>query len=508
MNRNTTMSILILLVVLGAIFRFAGLGTNSFVADEFLDINSAYGYHQTRQWHAWDFNFGEVARLNENAARDERAFIYKWQVAEVFTFFPPIEAAARSVSVLWGVISIAVVFWSALVFTRSREIGLLAAFLCAVSVSAIILSRRLRMYAMFFPLYLAAATTWYAFYEREYQGTVKSLKTIWKKYGVNALYFFPALLLSISSYAVHQLTPHLFLVLGCYLVAQAALAGRSGTSWKNKYALSVGVGVLGVAALFLVSPKTIAAFTSGLVFFDDHISYIGYVFADFATPVIGVVISLVGIGMLRKKFKLPREALYLGLSLALPLFMAIFLWRRNAGPQYIYAFQSFVMILSAAGVYGVFSLFRVHFPTVGRRGLWILVLSGALLIPNWAYFLQENNTYHETSSGGNPNYRKVFAYFKKEKQPGDVLITRNFRNYYWSGARVPVFDFGGELSREKLSLQAVQQIMTEHPSGWFIYSGNDEDYIASDLERYAEKNMERISNPNVRGDITVFRWGG
>ena len=201
-------------------------------------------------------------------------------------------------------------------------------------------------------------------------------------------------------------------------------------------------------------------------------------------------------------------ASYLALAYLVPLLMAIFLWRRNVGPQYIFFVQSFGMILAAAGIVGIFEFLR---NALGARwNLRLALLSGiclVLLVPNLGYFLEENNTYHETSTGGNPNYRKVFAYFKKEKQEGDVLITRNFRNYYWNGAGVTVFDFGGELSKEKLSLAQIQQIEAQHPSGWLIYSGNDEDYISSDVERYVEKRWERVSNANVRGDISVFRFG-
>lgn len=72
---------------------------------------------------------------------------------------------------------------------------------------------------------------------------------------------------------------------------------------------------------------------------------------------------------------------------------------------------------------------------------------------------------------------------------------------------MPVVDFGGELSDAKLSLADIQKIEAEHSSGWFIYSGNDEDYISSEVEQYVAKNWERVSNANVRGDISVFRFG-
>src|SRR3989344_8489634 len=129
MNWKQTLSTLAIIVLLGAGLRFYSLGYNSFVSDEFLDINSAYGYAQTGQWRAWDFNFGKLSEVNLNVPRDERAVVYKWQVAQLFRFFPPTETVARSVSVFWGMISIGVIFWATYMMTKRREIALIAALL-------------------------------------------------------------------------------------------------------------------------------------------------------------------------------------------------------------------------------------------------------------------------------------------------------------------------------------------------------------------------------------------
>jgi hypothetical protein len=137
----------------------------------------------------------------------------------------------------------------------------------------------------------------------------------------------------------------------------------------------------------------------------------------------------------------------------------------------------------------------------------LVILSGLfLLVPNFGYFLAENNTYHETSSGGNPNYRKVFEYVKKNRLPTDVLVTRNMRNYYWSGTDIPVYDLGDEVNREKLSLDALERIVKEHESGWVVLSDNDYDYFSNEAETYMKQRMERISNPSVRGPIEVYRF--
>ena len=118
MNWKQTAQILVIIIVFGTGMRFYSLGNNSFVSDEFLDINSSYGYTQTGQWRAWDFNFGKASEVNLNVPRDERATIYKRQVAELFRFLAPTERNARLISVLWGAISIGVIFWSTFIFTN------------------------------------------------------------------------------------------------------------------------------------------------------------------------------------------------------------------------------------------------------------------------------------------------------------------------------------------------------------------------------------------------------
>ncbi|NTW30067.1 MAG: hypothetical protein HGA33_02230, partial [Candidatus Moranbacteria bacterium] len=76
MTKKKALLVLLGILVLAAAVRFVGIGALSFTADEFLDINSSYGYFRTGEWKAWDFNNGQTAIVNENVARDERANVY------------------------------------------------------------------------------------------------------------------------------------------------------------------------------------------------------------------------------------------------------------------------------------------------------------------------------------------------------------------------------------------------------------------------------------------------
>jgi hypothetical protein len=501
--KHQVLVLLVVIVALGTGLRLYNLGNNSFVADEFLDINSSYGYSQTGTWKAWDFNYEIPATQNINDARDERAAVYKWQVAQVFKVLPPTETNARLISVLWGIISMLLIFAVTHYFTKSKATALLATFLFALSVSAIIFDRRLRMYAMFLPVYLALATSLYALLEHEYQGKLRVVKMIWQKYGVNILFIIPTLALGYLSFLTHQITLTIVPVVGVYLLAMSIILWREG-SRKNKYSVLTALGLLGLLVVIVTGLWSKVSYL--FVFFDNHYSYVGYVFGDFAQPLMGMLLVVVGARAMIRSRATRKQGVWLAVSLGVPLAMAIWLWHRNAGPQYIFFAQSFTFILAAAGVNWLRVTLMAKFSNTQKVSL-VVVLLAALLLPNYLYFQEENNTYHETSSGGNPNYRKVFTYFKKQYEPGEVLITRNFRNYYWTGAQVPVYDFGGELSERNLSIADIQAIQAKHPKGWIILSENDLDYIKGDAKDYIEQNLLHVSSSNIRGAIEAYRWG-
>ncbi len=506
MNWKQTLQILAMIIVFGTGLRLYNLDNNSFVSDEFLDINSSYGYTQTGQWRAWDFNFEKASEVNQNVARDERATIYKWQVAELFHFLSPTERNARLISVLWGAISMGVIFWSALVFTKRKEVGLIASFLFAVSVSGIIFDRTLRMYAMFFPMYLATSTLAFLALERAYTGKITALRSLWEKFGVNICCAVLAGIFLVLSLMTHQLAGTFVFFIGTYLAVRAFQEFTHGKGLYNKYFILFAVGVLAIIVVATFFPKFFRSYAAGLIFFDNNYGYVKYILREYYHPFLGVMLLSFGSWWLAKRENMTRESLWLTLSLLAPLAMAVWLWRRNMGAQYIYFAESFAMILTAVGIFGVWMLLREKFTLTKKAKSFIALGLLLLVVPNFGYFLEENNTYHETSSGSNPNYQKVFAYFKKNHLATDVLVTRNMRNYYFAGADVPVYDLGDEISKTRLSQGEVEKLMTEYKTGWIILSDNDYDYVAKGMKEFLVKNLTQVSNDQVRGAIDVFTW--
>lgn len=499
-----TSVLLTVIVIVGVFLRFYNIGELSFVADEFLDINASYGYFATGEWQAWDFNREEPAE-RENRASDERAWLYRVQVAELFHLLPPTEAVVRSVSALWGIATIILLYFVTVAFTKNRIIGLLAAFFFSVSVTGIEFDRTLRMYAMFFPAFLLVSLLLFKAIESSYHGQSRALQKIQSTFGINVLYGIPALAVGFVSAHLHQLTGNIVLIVAVYLLVMALAAWRSEKTIKNRYSayfLTLCFGVITIGVFF---PDLFKQFSNGLIFFNFHPSYVPKVFADYAHPLFALFLCVLGAAYLMRTQQ-RKEGVWITVSFLTILLAAVFLWRRNVGAQYIFFAQSFVIILLASGVWALADFLQKHVALQGKRIFAAVIVLAIFLVPHYAYFLEENNAYHQTSTADNPNYRKVFDYVKKNRTPDDVLITRNFRNYYFAKEHMTVYDFGGERTKSKITVEKLQEIIAQNPNGWLVYADSDETFLSKEAREYAVKTFERVSAPGVRGPISVYRW--
>jgi hypothetical protein len=507
LTKKNTITILLIVLLFGTLLRFYNLGATSFVADEFLDINSSMAYAKTGIWQNWDFNFGQVNKENTFEARDSRAWIYKWQVAQALKIFGTSEASARSISVLWGLISIILIYFVATYFTKKKEIGLLAAALFAISITGIIFDRRLRMYAMFFPVFMAFSWMIFRFLEEEYRGKIKIIKYFYSKLRINLLYLAPMAVLGIASILTHQLTANIIIIFLFYALILAVLEYKKRKNLFNKYFLGIGALIFSFLAEKIFFPKKLDIYVSGIDFPNSHWSYIPNVFSDYSNLILALVFLTAGTYYLYKKEGLRKESLWLSVSFFSVLFSAILLWNRNVGDQYIFFIESFSIILIASGIYALLWFLNTNLAKFGKKIILIPLILIFLILPNWTYFFQASNAYRQTSESDNVNYKKIFSYFIKSRKAEDVLVTRNFRNFYWTGKKIKVFSFGGEVSHDKLTLSKIQEIVSQNPSGWVIISDNDNVYIANDAEEWMGKNLTKVSNSYVRGKVLVYRWG-
>ena len=499
------------IVILSAIFRLWNLGEVPFVADEFLDVNATYGYHQTGQWQAWDFNHDRPSiRINE--ASDERAWLYRIQVAALYDYLPPTETTARLISTFWGILTTIILYGVTLSFTKNRWIALIAAFLWAVSVPAIEIDRKIRMYSMFAPLFLLLSWSVYQFLET---GKRKVVSLHQSTFNFNYWYVIPIVLFGVLAMHLHQLTGNIAFVIFVYCLVMGFIVWRRKELPFNRYFVYAAAMILVITTLAFVLPQQAQWFMSTLTFFDDHWSYVGHILRNYWHPLIGVLVIGAGTWHLVAQSKKRSAGIWIALNFFVILLAAIFLWNRNVGPQYIFFIQPFGMILAAAGVYVLAHFLKTH---VKNQKVFVGVLIVAVvLLPFYGYFFLANNTYNLTADGDAPDYRKVFDYVKRNASEDDVMITRNFRNYYWGGMDITVYDFGSERSEEKLALEnkvkkvtlaQVEEIVAEKPTGWVVFSDNDRQFIEKEARAYFDEHMEKIDDSSlVRGKVSVYRWG-
>lgn len=498
--------VLALIVVVGTGLRAYDLAATPLVADEFLDMNASYGYFQTGIWQAWDFNRGAVDTLDPYPPRDLRAWAYKWQVAEVFRYFAPTETVARSVSVAWGALTILLVYFVARSFTGSRRIALLAAFLFAVSITGIEFDRKLRMYAMFAPVYLALSWVLFQFFESRYHGNSRFLRALSSRFGLNPLFLFPLLALGALSFHLQLLSVNLVPVLFVYF-AVLAIRSLRRQAYNEPYLWWLALGLVGLFFVWLIAPQTISTLTGSLKFFMDNTEYFPMILRDYSHPLLAVFLLGLGIRFLRVREGRTKEALWLTLSVAVPLFLAAFLWRRPQGLQYVFFIQPFLIILVASGIYGAARFFREQMLNVKQPVLALSLVFFLLILPDYGYFFaKEDTTYHRGNSEI-ADYRKALAYVKRTAEPHDLVIMRNFRNYYLAGADLDVYDFGGERAASDLSLEILQALIRTYPSGWVILFDNDRQFVSKDALRFLEEEMTRVDTSAIRGAAKAYRWG-
>ncbi|PJA88862.1 MAG: hypothetical protein CO139_00825 [Candidatus Moranbacteria bacterium CG_4_9_14_3_um_filter_36_9] len=513
--------IFILILLLGTALRVYNLSGTSFSADEFLGVNTAYGYAKTGEWRRWDFNLNKLSEDrsyaytifdfgNKKDAEEGnyiRAWMYNGQIAKVLNFLPASkESSFRLVSVLWGIVSLFLLYFIAKFFTKNRIIGLLSAFLFAISISGIIFDRNIRMYAMLFPFYLMFSYLFYQFLEGEKNFGYSIIDKLKKITGLNFVYLIPLAVIGLVSLHLHLLSVNIFPAVFVYIIANAIIEFRKTGKKLNRYSNYIILAGALFVIFLLAFPRQFAPILMGIEF-ENHFSYIIRAFSDYASAILAFGTMILGIIYLNKNHK--KESLFLVSSLVVPFFLAIFVWNRSVGDQYIFFIKSFLIILIASGIYFLAEFFGKTFSQNKLKIELATIILALIIIPNYAYFFQENNTYRQTSSSDSPNYKKVFGYYLKHQQDGDVLVTRWFRNYYFSDANARVETFGGEREDKdikKMTGERLAEIQKNNSCGWFIWADNDDDFITADAKDYARKNFEFINDIAVRGKITVNHW--
>lgn len=479
-------------LLLAGFLRLYKLGQQSFIADEYLGINASYGYSKTDQWKFWDFNQEKIT--------DEvytRAKVYYWQVAQVFHWLQVDEAAARVVSVGWGMLGVLAIFGAVYYFSGSWVFAFLAALFLAISPTALTFDRKLRMYSMFAPVFFLFSLSVFLLLEKKSQKVFGSLKKLQEKTGLNFLFLPVVFCLGILSLATHLLTVNIFPIVFVYLLITA---GQEYFKTRKIFSLATFY-LLGMVAVTLLAIQN-QEIKAALNFFSwvSNWSYFEKVVFDYSHPVLAGSFLLLGMYYLIKNFS--RWGLWVVTNFLTILLLAAFAWKRSAGLQYSYLITPFKIIVFSSGVYFLVDFLTKKLFSDSRRAFWLMIAFLFLLLPNWGFFLSKDSFYQDIKKWSYSNYREVFGYYLRNRAENNVLITRYATNFYLWGTQSKVVDYNeGE---EKLTLEKVLQAENSFDDVWVVFSGTM--YIKGEARDYIRTNFKKIETKYTNDRIEIWRW--
>lgn len=513
MNKKKNVFIaLALIVLLGAVLRFYNLGATALDRDEFFEVNTSYGYFKTGNFVAWDFNKSMPFAENlQDSSSNERAEVYRWQLAQLYRFFEPSEAMMRSLSAFWGTLGIIIIFLVTRSFTGNSYIALLAAFLAAVGESGILFDRRLRMYSMLYPIYLVLSWFVYKFYESVYKGKNVYLKKIHEFLGFNPAYLPGVIILGLISADVHLATLNIGFTIIVYSLIRLYWFSKEKALMQKLVNIHTIVvfGALGSLLVLKLFFRTFYKYIDKQIsIFTDNYSYIGNVFSDTWYPAIGISLVLFGTWYLAKKLKRPKESLFLFVSFFAPLCSSIFLWNRTPAHRYVYFIQSFVIILSAVGIAGIIELLIGRFQKYKKIiTLFILILTAISI--NFSYMRGDQSVYVAHKNSAYADFREVFAYILENSKPGDAMVTRAYRSFYWQdanfvtyGIKSRAYSFSGPNCKDLF-----EKIIAENKSGFVVLPNIDNAFVCKAGREYLKNNLTKVEEKSFSKWVVVYTWG-
>ncbi len=508
MKKSGILAALVLIILIGGALRLYKIGVNSFHRDEFFEINASYGYFKTGKWLVWDFNHNKPFDEKFQKAKEwsnERAQSYRLQLAGLYYFAEPTETNTRAISAAWGVISVILIYFIALSFTGNKYIALIAALLAAVGESGILFTRRLRMYAMLFPVYLIFSWTVYKLYESRYDGKFSFFRKIYQKLEINPSYLIPAVLAGLAAYEIHEVATSIIVTIVAYC-SIFAVRDFFKKKFFSKYTLTLAAvlaGYLFASAFFSSAIKLMKESVSFLNRRDYE--YIKFYFTDFEFLAVGAALIILGAWFLTVKLKKTKESVFLLASAFAPLAFAVSSWVRDPAHRYIYFIQSFGIILAAVGVWALINLTSEKFPKYKRiTALVVIILFLATL--NHSHIWGKNNFYRKIESAEYVDFTQLFSYIKQNSRPGDVMITRSYRSYYFSDWEMPVYDVK-DLAFEKSDCRELfKKIMAENKSGWIVIPEVDNPSVCKDGKQFLYDELGNIKSKEIPGEVFVYKW--
>ena len=532
--------VLAMVLVGGAYVRLNGLAQLSFENDEVLHVYAAQSLLENG-----------TPTLPSGLEYD-RAFLYTRVVSLSFKLFGIDEFAARLPSVLFGMLTII------LVFVISKElfgstVAIIAATLIAFLPFEVVWSRTCRMYSMYQFMYLVTAFASYRVLEHNTPGffkpkpreEIRTSPVSCTGTPVQLLWLSTAIVALFLTRNLHPLTLLLGASLGVYSLLSTGYRlvtdGPRRAVDTRHFLLLVLLSSAGLVALMLPETRDwivgFTQFSSPTGRSMDPLYYSRFLFSDHMKPV-GVFFTLGAALVFVRRHK---PGFYLLVLITLPL-VAHAVLAGIQRPRYIYELMPFMVIVTAYALYTVAHVGSQAFERLCRkcfqarqsmvksvRGVPVLIFAVSFLV------IFPGSLHSFTIPAFQPSdfgsffhgaWREGCSYIDDRFEPGDIVIAglplvadfydcTNIKYHLdnWSLSRYKVDENGSRLSdvydvHAITDLTELRTAVTEHSQGWLIYDPrrfSNVPNVPEEIHEFVEQSM--VDHSAGLLDIVVFSWG-
>jgi len=438
--------LLVLIILFGAVLRFHKLGQWSFWIDEIYTINHAMAHFSTPQ-----------LTLDHIPPHRNWVPVSVILTAQALNIWGPSEWSARLASVLIGVLSLPILF-----FSTRRMFGnwatLVAVLLLAVSPWHIFWSQNARFYTSLLLFYALALFAFYLGVERNKP--------------VYFVLFYGLLYLAFSE---RLFAFFIFPVTGVYIAALLLFNFEKpkGLTLRNIALIAVPILLGGVIELFSRVAYGESRFFADFDWFflyrnQDSIRLLGNISFNIGIPLMVLALFSGSFLILRKD----RAGLLMTINAVVPLMMLVtanpFIFTKD---RYIFMVLWSWIVLAAVAIYEMLR-------NVGGRHKWLALGVLAVLLADAGGDLL---LYYRTNHGNRPEWKTAFYMIQEQSQPDDIVVT------YWPEFK-PFY-----LDREFIQYEEVD-VPTLVDSGrryWFVIDA-ETIWANPEVKAFVEENARLI----------------
>lgn len=529
-------------LLLAFMLRVTNLGGPSFGIDEMLHVYAANELMQ-----------GDNPNLPSGYSYN-RALLYTYSVALSGKLLGMNESVARMTSVLFGVLTVALVFFIGRQW-QSNTAGLVAALLTAVVPMQVAFSRQVRMYTVFQLFYLIFVYLFFQAIEGSFQSRrIAAVGKSRAKQWAGRLQLLPWSLAALAfALALHfqQLVlvaaagPILYVLCMALVVLLDRRADQLAQFGYIFWALVIGAG-MALALIYMYVSGGLAKYVSLIQYaptwahsgVQEWQHYIG-VLRRYVPFISVAAVILGGLAWLRN----PKPAFYLIVCFAAPFLIHSFFiaWKNQ---RYVFHLLPLLFLLLGMGLASLIShlrewisglLARSSRPVMARALVGGAGGAALLVIIYGAPELRESFQTPYVNAGQfagvqHNNWRTAMRYIAEKARQDDVIMTSVplLAKYY--GPPRPLYSLNNnelddhfakarydwKTTRTEYTAAAViivdlkdlRELIGKYSSGWFVIERNrfrNQRSVPADVSAFIERNFQ-IHDVSGAEDMLIFRW--